>query len=364
MNDATAVSQATENVIDGEITDLQTTPRPQPQQLAVRAEMSPDDLKNQIRRQKELRGIMTEYLRDSMVEGHHYYYFNKLGKVGQTETGGPRDDKPALTQDGAYNLMSLFKCVAGPAITNIIRHADGHLTVVSEVPIYNQEGALVATGNGSCTTRETKYAYRKGERVCPNCGGAFINKSKFPPKAQPNAQPGWYCYAKIGGCGMEFDAKDDRITEQVVGRVANPDLADLENTVLKMSVKRANTAGVRKLPLVSEIFANDPNGDDQNGGEQSAAGKQSAGKSSNGSRGTAKTSAPAQQAPSAPAKPELVQRAVDLAYKLQKDHGVEAEQLAVQFLPEGVSKFSDLTEAQAADAVPGLVELLNSKLER
>jgi hypothetical protein len=323
--------------------------------------MSPDDLKNQIRRQKELRGIMTEYLRDSMVEGHHYYYFNKLGKAGQTEVGGPRDDKPALTQDGAYNLMSLFKCVAGPAITNIIRHGDGHLTVVSEVPIYNQEGALVATGNGSCTTRETKYAYRKGERVCPSCGGAFIMKSKFPPKGQPQAQPGWYCYSKIGGCGVEYDAKDDRITEQVVGRVANPDLADLENTVLKMSVKRANTAGVRKLPLVSEIFANDPNDGEGGNGGQGNGSQQSEHKSRQAAGGPAKrNSAPAES--STPKKSEMVQRAIDLAYKLQKDHSVEAEELAVQFLPEGVSKFSDLTEEQAADAVPGLVELLNAKI--
>jgi hypothetical protein len=263
METGTATQGIPESIIDGEVTDIQTTPTPRPMQVAVRAEMSADELRNQIRRQTELRSIMTEYLRESMVEGHHYYYFNKLGKQGQAEAGGPRDDKPALTQDGAYNLMSLFKCVAGPAINNVIRHDDGHLTVVSEVPLYNQEGALVATGNGSCTTRESKYAYRKGERTCPDCSGAFINKSKFPPKGQPNAIPGWYCYAKIGGCGAEFAHNDTRITEQVVGRVVNPDLADLENTVLKMSVKRANTAAVRKLPLVSEIFATDPNDGDR-----------------------------------------------------------------------------------------------------
>jgi hypothetical protein len=352
MNDAATGTQATENVIEGEFTDLQTTPKPM--QMAVRAEMSPDDLRNQIRRQMELREIMTQYLRDSMVEGHHYYYFNKLGKQGQAESGGPRDDKPALTQDGAYNLMGLFKCVAGPAITNIIRHGDGHLTVVSEVPIYNQEGALVATGNGSCTTRESKYAYRKGERTCPECNGAFINKSKFPPKGQPNTSPGWYCYAKIGGCGAEFAATDARITEQVVGRVENPDLADLENTVLKMSVKRANTAGVRKLPLVSEIFTTDPNE-----GEDPKAPAKTAARSNGNSKPQQRQSA---QTAEAPPTNDPVKKAVDLAYKLQKDHNVEAEDLARQFLPEGVMKFSDLNEQQALDVLPGLVDLLNSKL--
>lgn len=57
-----------------------------------------------------------------------------------------------------------------------------------------------------------------------------------------------------------------------------------------------------------------------------------------------------------------VKTAVDLAYKLQKDYAVEAEDLAMQFLPEGVGKFSDLTEEQAAEAVPGLSALLTTKI--
>lgn len=348
---ANATTTQTDNVIEGEFTDIQAA-TPKPMQMAVRAEMSPDDLRNQIRRQMELRSIMTEYLKASMIEGHHYYFFNKLGKQGQSETGGPRDDKPALTQDGSYNLMGLFKCVPGSAINQIIRHSDGHLTVTSEVPIYNQEGALVATGNGSCTTRESKYAYRKGERSCPDCGGAFINKSKFPPKSNPQAAPGWYCYAKIGGCGAEFEAKDARITEQVVGRVENPDLADLENTVLKMAVKRATVAGVRKLPLVSEIFATDPN---ENLEDRPDARTQSR------ARSTAKPSAPATS--DAPTKQATaVDKAVEISTKLQKEYDATPDDLAIQFLPEGVAKFSELSEEQAQGAIPGLVALLNSKI--
>jgi hypothetical protein len=337
---------AAENVIDGEITDLQTT-TPKPVQMAVRAEISPDDLRNQIRRQQELRSIMTDYLKSQMIEGYHYYYFNKLGKQGQSEVGGPRDDKPALTQEGSYNLLSLFKCVPGSAINQIIRHSDGHLTVVSEVPLYNQDGALVATGNGSCTTREAKYAYRKGERTCPECGGAYINKSKFPPKGNPKALPGWYCYAKIGGCGAEFDAKDARIVEQVVGRVENPDLADLENTVLKMAVKRSTSAAVKKLSLVSEIFATDPaeNETPEPPAKHATAPKPTASKPE-----------------TAPQSNGKVKTAVDLAKKLQ-DLGVEFEDLATMFLPEGLGKFEDLSEAQAANAIPAMAELVNTKIE-
>jgi hypothetical protein len=349
MSETAATAQTSPDVIDGEFTELQTTPRPM--QMAVRAEMSPDDLRNQIRRQMELREIMTEYLRGSMVEGHHYYYFNKLGKQGQTEVGGPRDDKPALTQDGAYNLMGLFKCVAGPAITNIIRHGDGHITVVSEVPIYNQEGALVATGNGSCTTRESKYAYRKGERTCPNCEQPAIIKGK------KEYGGGWVCFAKKGGCGAKFEDGDQSIESQTVGRVENTDIADLENTVLKMSVKRANTAGVRKLPLVSEIFATDPN--EHDGVDRQDPKPQAR----NGARTSQKQTSTPTPTPAAAKPQDAVERAVNLAYKLQKDHSVEAEDLTRQFLPEGISKFSDLSEQQAEEIIPGLAELLTAKVQ-
>jgi recombination protein RecT len=60
--------------------------------------------------------------------------------------------------------------------------------------------------------------------------------------------------------------------------------------------------------------------------------------------------------------PESVAKAVDISTKLQKEYDVSFDDLATQFLPEGTAKFSELTEEQAAEAVPGLVELLNAKL--
>lgn len=69
--------------------------------------------------------------------------------------------------------------------------------------------------------------------------------------------------------------------------------------------------------------------------------------------------------PAAPASEigQAAKAATDLAKKLQKDHGVEAEALAMQFLPEGVDLFSKLSEEQAQAVIPGLAELLNSKIK-
>ncbi|MGH2545017.1 MAG: hypothetical protein ACRDIB_19665, partial [Ardenticatenaceae bacterium] len=73
---------------------------------------------------------------------------------------------------------------------------------------------LVAEGDGSCNSWEKKYRYRNADRVCPHCGAEAIKRSKFAPRHNPSAPPGWYCFAKIGGCGVEFDANDPTISEQ------------------------------------------------------------------------------------------------------------------------------------------------------
>lgn len=116
---------------------------------------------------------------------------------------------------------------------------------------------IVASVDGSCNSFEKKYRYRGGERVCPECGKATIKKSKFPPKSDPQASPGFYCYSKIGGCGMEFSANDPAITNQELGQVKNPDVADLANTILKMADKRALVAATLIATGLSEYFTQD-----------------------------------------------------------------------------------------------------------
>jgi hypothetical protein len=116
----------------------------------------------------------------------------------------------------------------------------------------------VAQASGSCNSWESKYRYRNAERVCPKCNAAAIKKSKYPPRNAPRGtEPGWYCYAKVGGCSAEFAAKDPAIVEQQLGKVANPDLADIENTVLKMAEKRALVAATIIATSYSDLVTQD-----------------------------------------------------------------------------------------------------------
>jgi hypothetical protein len=189
-------------------------------QITVRHDMSPESLRTEIARQKQMTEIMVEYVRDNMKDGHHYYSFNEGGK-------------PALTKDGAYTICRLLKVIPGPVDVEIIREEGGHFTVVSHAKLFNQDMVEIASSRGSCSTRESKYAYRwVGDKNLPD----DVDKATLKSRS---------------GTG-----KYGKYTQY---QLPNPDLADLENTIIKMSEKRATVGAVNKLPLVSELFANDPN---------------------------------------------------------------------------------------------------------
>ncbi len=209
------------------------------QSLAVAHEMSVEDV---IARINKVHDVMKR----AMKEGHHY------GAIPGT------GDKPSLLKPGAELLNVMFRLDPQYSKEETL-YPDGHIKITSTCTLWHiPTGQRMGSGMGACSTRESKYAYRKGKRVCPSCGKDTLNRSKFPPRGAPkDTAPGWYCYAKIGGCGEEFAADDSRIMDQPTGRVANDDIADQENTVLKMSNKRALVAAVLNVTAASDIFTQD-----------------------------------------------------------------------------------------------------------
>jgi hypothetical protein len=106
-------------------------------------------------------------------------------------------------------------------------------------------------GSGSCNSWESKYRYRKSERVCPQCGKDTIIKGK------QEYGGGWICFTRKGGCNAKFKAGDQSIEGQQTGRIANPDIFDLVNTVLKMANKRAKIAATLNATSAHEFFTQD-----------------------------------------------------------------------------------------------------------
>lgn len=176
-----------------------------------------------------------------MTEGVHY------GII-------PGVKKPSLFKAGAETINVALR-LAPHYVSEKIWHDDGHLTVSVVCTLRHiQTGLEVATGEGLCTSRESRYAYRQGGRVCPDCGADAIIKGKAEYGG------GWICFGKKGGCGAKWpdDTDQARAFETAeVGRVPNPDLADTFNTVLKMADKRALIAAVLNGTAASDVFTQD-----------------------------------------------------------------------------------------------------------
>jgi predicted RNA-binding Zn-ribbon protein involved in translation (DUF1610 family) len=169
----------------------------------------------------------------------------------------PGTDKPTLLKPGAEKLGVLFQLDV-QIVNEKIWGPGEHLTVIAHATVFHAPtGARLGYGEGACSTREKKYGKRTAKRKCPTCGAEQINRSKYPPRENRSADPGWYCHAKFGGCGAQFDATDPAIVDQKQGEVENPNLADMWNTVLKMAEKRARVDAVLAVTGASAIFTQD-----------------------------------------------------------------------------------------------------------
>lgn len=113
------------------------------------------------------------------------------------------------------------------------------------------ERMLVGRASGSCSSWEPKYRYRNAQRKCPECGKPAIIKGKAEYGG------GFVCFKKKDGCGAKFDDNDPAIVNQDAGKVSNPDVAELENTILKMADKRALVAATLIATGCSDIFTQD-----------------------------------------------------------------------------------------------------------
>ncbi len=162
----------------------------------------------------------------------------------------PGTPKPTLYKPGAEMLGMVFRLAPHFEHT---REWDGpHLTVYARCSLVHiPTGVSWGTGEGSCSTKESKYAWRGGKRVCPKCGADAIIKGKAEYGG------GFLCFAKKGGCGAKFKDNDKAITEQTIERVPNPDIADQYNTVLKMANKRAHVAATLVVTAASDMFTQD-----------------------------------------------------------------------------------------------------------
>ena len=191
--------------------------------------------------------VIEEAMRTTMKDGVDY------GRV-------PGTDKPALFKPGAEKLSVLFQLDVQPR-NELVWGPGEHLTVISRATVHHAPtGTRLGYGEGICSSRESKYAYRSAGVNCPECGKETVRKSR--PRPDGTGGKGWYCWAKpekgSDGCGAQFPDDDDpRLVGQKVGRIENPELPDTWNTVDKMAKKRAYVDAVLSVTSASAIFTQD-----------------------------------------------------------------------------------------------------------
>ena len=207
-------------------------------EIVVREEQSLTAV--EIRKQVNL---IQEVMKEVMKEGQH---FGRIPGCG---------DKPTLLKPGAEKLSMTFRL--RPIMDNdrdiaIIDFQNGHREVRVYCHIYNTAGLELATGIGSCSTMESKYRYRGGEKV-------GIGKP-VPTEYWNLKKAGKVKEAQelIGGAGLAPGKIDGNWEICRIGeKMENPDIADTYNTVLKMAKKRAYVDGILSATGASDIFTQD-----------------------------------------------------------------------------------------------------------
>lgn len=167
----------------------------------------------------------------------------------------PGTNKPTLLKPGAERLCMFFGLSIRFQLVEKVedwtgKEHDGEpfFYYMYRCQLYRGD-VLIAESDASCNSFEKKYRYRNADRLCPACGQPAILKSK--------KDSGWFCWTKKGGCGANFQAGDPSIEQQEVGRVHNPEIADIVNTLQKMAQKRAMIGATLLAVNASEFFTQD-----------------------------------------------------------------------------------------------------------
>ncbi len=163
----------------------------------------------------------------------------------------PGTEKPTLYKAGAEKLGVTFR-LAPEYDEQVIDLSNGHREYRFKCRLRHIiTGAILGEGVGSCSTMESKYRWRTQRRTCPTCGVEAVIKGK------EEFGGGWLCWKKQGGCGAKFKSDDKTIEDQEVGRVENPDIADVWNTAYKIGKKRSYVDCTLTATATSDILTQD-----------------------------------------------------------------------------------------------------------
>lgn len=169
------------------------------------------------------------------------------GVIPGTKGRDGKPAKPTLLKAGAEKLCLMFRFDPEYEVVTSSETPALFSYTIRCILWHIPTGARVASGLGSCNSREKKYV-RAAPKKCPQCDKEAIIKG------QEQYGGGWLCWKKKDGCGAKFIDGAEEIEKQGSG-VDDP--SDLSNTILKMACKRALVAAVLNGTAASDCFTQD-----------------------------------------------------------------------------------------------------------
>lgn len=225
----------------------------QPQPLALSQAMSVEEV---ISHQLLVKEVSTRVMQEDV-------HFGKI----------PGTAKPTLYQPGAQTLCVTFRLV--PEFFPEPRELpNGHREWLVKTQLRNMAGQPVGYGYGSCSTMEEKFRYRNdrtdGEVTAHGVPKTFWQiedpKQKLQLLRQICEDPtGNYGTSKVDASGNIIPKGEKRPGEWRIvkypesggAKVANENLGDCWNTVLKMAIKRSLVHAVLNTTGASDTFTQD-----------------------------------------------------------------------------------------------------------
>src|ERR1035437_3515615 len=123
--------------------------------------------------------------------------------------------------------------------------------------VYDEEGYMRGVGIGGCNSLEPRLRYIEQLRRCPICSAATLRHNQIEGK-------GWYCWSKIGGCGVTYAEGDPRIIHQDTIKAEREPWAN-DNSMSKMAKKRALVDAAIDATKTSWLFTQDIDEDEEGG---------------------------------------------------------------------------------------------------
>jgi hypothetical protein len=218
--------------------------------------VAPQDRAVEVMRAMDNLKAVRTFIAGELVDGTDYGPIPGTGKIKvkrevEGRTVEVEVEKKVMLLSGAQKVVMFFNAYPEYDVTPR-EMENGHIEYSITARLMSRTtDKVIGLGVGSCSTMESKYRFRSGERVCPKCKAPAIIKGKA------DFGGGWLCWSKKGGCGAKFADKDPTIEGQTVGKIENENIHDQRNTVLKMAKKRALVDASIGLGCLADLFTQD-----------------------------------------------------------------------------------------------------------